>query len=103
MTTNNFCFYLTNPNQTGGQWYSDTSPFSIPWFKFRGKLFKSHRPQSGTGEVLKITVGVLQVVLVVVEVFRRHGFDVRSISPPFSFCRRRRYQTFFFCVIYASA
>jgi len=19
------------PNQTGGQWYNDTSPFSIPW------------------------------------------------------------------------
>jgi len=26
----------TNPtNQTGGQWYSDTSPFSIPWLKTR--------------------------------------------------------------------
>ncbi len=22
----------TNPDQTGGQWYSDTSPFSIRWF-----------------------------------------------------------------------
>jgi hypothetical protein len=35
MTTNNFCFYLQNgliqTSQTGGQWYSDTSPFSIPW------------------------------------------------------------------------
>ncbi len=34
MTTNNFCFYLQNrliqTSQTGGQWYSDTSPFSIP-------------------------------------------------------------------------
>ncbi len=30
----NFCFYLQNrliqTSQTGGQWYSDTSPFSIP-------------------------------------------------------------------------
>ena len=30
-----FCFYLQNrliqTSQTGGQWYSDTSPFSIPW------------------------------------------------------------------------
>jgi hypothetical protein len=30
-----FCFYLQNrlmqPSQTGGQRYSDTSPFSIPW------------------------------------------------------------------------
>jgi hypothetical protein len=30
-----FCCYLQNrliqTSQTGGQWYSDTSPFSIPW------------------------------------------------------------------------
>jgi hypothetical protein len=36
MTTDNFGFYLQNrliqTSQTGGQWYSDTSPFSIPWF-----------------------------------------------------------------------
>jgi hypothetical protein len=36
MTTNNLCFYLKNrliqTSQTGGQQYSDTSPFSIPWF-----------------------------------------------------------------------
>ncbi len=35
MKTVNFCFYLQNRliqiSQTGGQWYSDTSPFSIPW------------------------------------------------------------------------
>ena len=34
MTTDNFCFYLLNrliqTNKTGGQRYSDTSPFSIP-------------------------------------------------------------------------
>ncbi len=34
MTTDNICFYLQNrliqASQTGGQWYSDTSPFSIP-------------------------------------------------------------------------
>ncbi len=37
MTTDNFCFYLQNKliqtSQTGGQWYSDTSPFSIPCYK----------------------------------------------------------------------
>ncbi len=37
MTTDNFGFYLRNrlfqTSQTGGQWYSDTSPFSIPWQK----------------------------------------------------------------------
>ncbi len=36
MTTDNFCFYLQNrliqTSQTGGQWYSDTSPSSIPCF-----------------------------------------------------------------------
>jgi len=35
MTTDNFCFYFQNiliqTSQTGGQWYSDTSSFSIPW------------------------------------------------------------------------
>jgi len=35
MMTDNFCFYLQNrpiqTSQTGAQWYSDTSPFSIPW------------------------------------------------------------------------
>ncbi len=35
MTTDNFCFYLQNgliqTSQTGGQWYTDTSPFGIPW------------------------------------------------------------------------
>jgi hypothetical protein len=34
MTNDNFCFYLQNrliqTSQTGGQQYSDTSPFSIP-------------------------------------------------------------------------
>ena len=34
MRTEIFCFYLQNrliqTSQTGGQWYSDTSPFSIP-------------------------------------------------------------------------
>ncbi len=35
MTTDNICVYLQNrliqTRQTGGQQYSDTSPFSIPW------------------------------------------------------------------------
>jgi hypothetical protein len=40
MTTDNFCFYLQNrliqTSQTGGQQYSDTSPFSIPCKKNLG-------------------------------------------------------------------
>jgi hypothetical protein len=39
MTTDNFCFYLQNrliqTNQTRGQWYSDTSHFSIPWLELK--------------------------------------------------------------------
>ncbi len=39
----NFCFYLQNrllqTNQTGGQRYSDTSPFSIPWLEYTRHLF----------------------------------------------------------------
>ncbi len=35
VTTDNFCFYMKNRllqiSQTGGQWYSVTSPISIPW------------------------------------------------------------------------
>ncbi len=37
MITDNFCFYLQNrliqTSQTGGQRYSDISPFSIPWIE----------------------------------------------------------------------
>ncbi len=43
MTTDNFYFYLQNrliqTSQTGGQRYSDTSPFSIPWF-YEHKIYK---------------------------------------------------------------
>jgi hypothetical protein len=52
MTTDNFCFYLQNrliqTSQTGGQWYSDTSPFSIfsiPWLQgtyLSGALYGAH-------------------------------------------------------------
>jgi len=35
LRTNNFGFYLPNrliqTSQTGGEQYSDTSPFSVPW------------------------------------------------------------------------
>jgi hypothetical protein len=48
MTTDNFCFYLQNrliqTSQTGGQWYSDTSRFSIPWTK----LNKNRQRQATT-------------------------------------------------------
>ncbi len=28
-------------SQTGGQWYSDTSPFSVPWFQTPGSVASS--------------------------------------------------------------
>jgi hypothetical protein len=47
MTINNICFYLQNrliqTSQTGGQWYSDTSPFSIPWLDRQAKLHFTSR------------------------------------------------------------
>ncbi len=51
MTTDNFCFYFQNrliqTSQTGGQPYSDSSPFSIPWLGHR-ELLHSGRPQLKT-------------------------------------------------------
>jgi hypothetical protein len=31
---------LIQTSQTGGQWYSDTSPFSIPWFIHQSEFFQ---------------------------------------------------------------
>jgi hypothetical protein len=46
MTTDNFYFYLQNiliqTSQTGGQQYSDTSPFSIPWMEAHRKAAQIH-------------------------------------------------------------
>jgi hypothetical protein len=46
MTTDNFCFYLQNrliqTSQTGGQQYSDTSPFRIPCL-YHPKVFEDDR------------------------------------------------------------
>ncbi len=45
MRTDNFCIHLQNrqiqTSQTGGQWYSDTSPFSIPWHSHCGTFSSS--------------------------------------------------------------
>jgi hypothetical protein len=44
MTTDNYCFYTQNrliqTSPTGGQWYRDTSPFSIPWLESRYWLWE---------------------------------------------------------------
>jgi hypothetical protein len=51
MTTDNFCFYLQNKliqtSQTGGQGYSDTSPFSIPWIGSREFFYCAAAVYSG--------------------------------------------------------
>jgi hypothetical protein len=61
MTTDNICFYLQNrliqTSQTGGLWYSDTSPFSIPCLRpQQGKLLQamSQGAQYVMGENLEI-------------------------------------------------
>jgi hypothetical protein len=50
MTADNFSFYLQNrvfqKSQTGGQWYSDTSPFSIPWLKAILKIMNGIKNRS---------------------------------------------------------
>jgi hypothetical protein len=45
MTTDNFCFYLQNrliqTSQTGGQWYSDSSPLVFPGLTLaEGRMLK---------------------------------------------------------------
>jgi hypothetical protein len=59
MTTDNFCFYfqdrLIQTSQTRAQWYSDTSPFSIPWLNYLFQLAdresrESHERERGGGD-----------------------------------------------------
>jgi hypothetical protein len=49
-TTDYFCFHLQNrlipTGQTGGQQYSDTSPFSIPWYTSLCNRLDPTRPDS---------------------------------------------------------
>jgi hypothetical protein len=60
MITDNFCFYLQNrliqTGQTGGQLYSDTSPFSIPWTngQIGAQMYKwmDRQTQQGTDGLL---------------------------------------------------
>jgi hypothetical protein len=56
MTTDNYGFYLQNgliqTSQTGGQWYSDTSPFSIPWLTtLRNSLLRKKCCRRDPGKV----------------------------------------------------
>jgi len=66
MTADNFCFYLQNrqfqTSQTGGQLYSDSSSFSIPWLK--PHLHWRSLPQK-THEKMRQPVPTLKLLLFV--------------------------------------
>jgi hypothetical protein len=73
MTTDNFCFYLQNSliqtNETGGQWYSDTSPFSIPCLDIPGRAQGNVRePKTYLGRVFNYMLGCYDDVHVLIYV-----------------------------------
>ena len=64
MTTDNFSFYLQNrriqTSQTGGQRYSDTSPFSIPCkdkSEFRFRQHEGETEDEDMGSLLTERIG----------------------------------------------
>jgi hypothetical protein len=82
MTTDNFCFYLQNrlvqTSQTGGQWYSDTSTFSIPWLSTLAnsasplptkKNVLNRRNQDGDGFVEIVSAGYTAGKVSVIQTF----------------------------------
>ncbi len=54
MTTDNFCFYLQNrliqTGQTGGQQYSDASPFSVPYMKVQNQPLRGPRERANVAK-----------------------------------------------------
>jgi len=60
MTTDNFCFYLQNrltqTSQTGGQWYSDTSLFSIPRSSTKSFVVEATNIESSLAELAKLKI-----------------------------------------------
>jgi hypothetical protein len=63
MTTDNFYFYLQNrlvqTSQTGGQWYSDTSPFSIPCFSIHAFVATFTKARACPSETLRVILCAL--------------------------------------------
>jgi len=61
MATDNFCFYLQNrliqTSQTGGQWYSDTSPFSIPCLSIKVPCFVTKLYNIKRADINKLVQG----------------------------------------------
>jgi hypothetical protein len=76
-----FCFYLKNrliqTRRTGGQWYSDTSPFNIPW-KYNKGRFKHDKLARFQ---LKITAAAKFVSLPEVSRRRFRPFHRETSSP----------------------
>ncbi len=64
MTTDNFCLYLQNrlnqTSQTGGQWYNDTSPFSIPCLDLLTHLPEHQWRQKKVGETVDVSLDDLR-------------------------------------------
>jgi hypothetical protein len=78
ITTDNFCFYLQNrliqTSQTGGQWYSETSPFSIPWIQHHLLL------KSSTGLLSLVNVRNLNSDSIFYEIFLVLNFRQSLVS-----------------------
>jgi len=83
MTTDNFCFYLQNrliqTSQTGGQWYSDTSPFSIPWTGGCMERQISGGTDRRRGVVLLKVAAPRYLIHFVVDIIVGEGFEVFEV------------------------
>ena len=105
MTTDNFCFYLENrliqSSQTGGQWYIDTSPFSIPWWnsndlhthQFRNFLLcLSHNIQlmkSLGATPIRCRENSPNCILPIIDIVRfklKQVYELLYLTPTFSLC-----------------
>jgi hypothetical protein len=80
MTTDNFCSYLQNrlfqTSQTGGQRYSDTSPFSIPCLR----QYAGSRVNYSEKSFMKFATGSGRHQL-----FTSKRLEPKHISPPIFF------------------
>ncbi len=75
MTTDNICFYLQNrliqTSQTGGQRYTDTSPFSIPWPNHSGETRLPNQEEE-KGVILFLNFAVVKFAFKVTKWFGKN-------------------------------
>jgi hypothetical protein len=73
MTNDNFCFYLQNrliqTSQTGGHWYSDSSPFSIPWLRVQVQPQLARGETNNKESLFKPGVDVIKLLTAVIYEF----------------------------------